>query len=73
MSYGLQAKNQNNDVVIDSDFRNFVFKQKQVLSFSPVSERYGGTIINIARQTVTYSGGTIRSRLTAAPESTNQR
>jgi len=57
MSYGLQAKNQNNDVVIDSDFRNFVFKQKQVLSFSPVSERSGMTIINIARQTVTYYGG----------------
>lgn len=56
MSYGLITRNADNQVVIDSDYRNLVLRSKQTAYISPYQQACGGVIRSVGRVTFSYSG-----------------
>ena len=55
MSYGLTVYNQSNNVIIDSDYRNMVLRQKNTLTFTPTQQSYGNVIVNVDRKSFSLS------------------
>lgn len=55
MSFGLVAKNNQNQVTVDADYRNLVLREKITQSFSPSPSSGGGFTINVDRKQFTIT------------------
>lgn len=58
MSFGLIAKNNDNAVTIDADYRNLVLREKITQSFTPTPSSGGGFVINVDRKPFTINNAT---------------